>query len=178
MIVELMTQDTPQANPSNPLGEPSQGRSVPAGGIDPALITFLNEIKEKWPDIEEQLESVSQWDDDLKKKLSEYIDDLKGEIKTLKIIRWLAIGTAGVTILILMGVLICFLFFHPYFFQANPYAGAALIIASISAIVLILRAALAGSFASLKDRNKGEMSAKSLVEAADHAKSLSELAGG
>jgi len=114
----------------------------------------LEFFEENWPKVELLVEQA-QKTKTLINKLDSYITDIKGEVATTKTIRIWVTWFTVIIILALLGVLLYFLNCKPYFFN-KPYVGAALILSTISASVLLLVALVRGAYRTIRDRNKDE----------------------
>lgn len=106
-------------------------------------------------------------------KLDTYIDDIKDEIKTTKTIRVCITWFTVFIIIFLLATLFYFLKCKPDFFK-QPYVGAALIVSSISASILLLVALVRGAYRTIRDRNKDEELPPHIVQVIDTLSKLTE----
>lgn len=109
-------------------------------------------------------------------KLDTYITDVKNELATTRTIRVCVAWFAVIIVIILLGSLLYFLFCDTDFLRSNTsYTGTAFVVATISAMVVLLATLLRGAFRTVKERHKDEELPPHIVQV---IKALTDQLGG
>lgn len=135
----------------NPLKEPST-----IADDETATADHLKKIVERWADIEMLLEQHSRTSE-LIEETKSYIKDVKSELESLKIIRYVIIAVIIGYIILSNGLLICLIFCRNDLMVAmGPYPATALIVLILSSTAVLLGKTVTGLFKTYGERNKEE----------------------
>ncbi|AQS41931.1 MAG: Hypothetical protein BHV28_12460 [Candidatus Tokpelaia hoelldobleri] len=136
----------------NPLKEPLQSELSAHKEEDPRF----KKILERWGNVEALLEHSGRTSE-LVAVTNEYIQDLKNEIRSIRMIRFWALIGSSVYVLFLNAILICLMFFHKFFFLfMGSYAKVAMIVLVISSSSILFGKILSGVFKTYGERHKEE----------------------
>jgi hypothetical protein len=87
--------------------------------------------------------------------LDDYLSDAKGELQSIKKIRFWAVLICFLTIILLLGAFVCGIYFaETWIISSEQYVKGAFLIATVGGAITLLIALLRGAFRSIADRHK------------------------
>lgn len=106
-------------------------------------------------------------------ELDQYVADARGELESIKCIRFLTVAAGFITMLVLLGTFVCVVYFSDTWVMATePYSRGEFVLATVGGTITILIVLLKGSFRTIGDRHKDDPMPEGIKEAISLVKSI------